>query len=110
MIHCYCFSGAADLEADVVERATAVLGAKPTVCGVSFVRLVSPKKSMMRISFRLPEHSALNVSPLAEYHQTLEHNRAAGDDESEQSNALKRKSTDSNESSEQSKKGKTVEL
>ena len=113
MIHCYCFSGAVDLEADVIERATAVLGVKPTVCTVSYVRLVSPKKSMMRISFRLPEYAALNVSPLAEHHKSLEHNRGSAGDEGEAdaSQAMKRKSSDSDISNQHGiKKGKSVDL
>lgn len=68
-IHCYCFSGAPDLEADVRQRAARVLGSEPAECSVFFVRLVSPKKSMMRISFRLPMHAAVHESPLAEQHR-----------------------------------------
>lgn len=72
-VHCYCFTtaGEANAEADVLQRTAAVLGAPPASASVHFVRLVSPTKWMMRITFRLPEAAALNASPLAAHHQRL---------------------------------------
>jgi tRNA (guanine37-N1)-methyltransferase len=78
-VHCYCFStaGEAHAEADVLQRTAAVLGAPPASAAVHFVRLVSPTKWMMRITFRLPEAAALHASPLAAHHQRLAAEREA---------------------------------
>jgi tRNA (guanine37-N1)-methyltransferase len=53
-IHCYCFSSALDLRADVIARVEGVLGAALTDPSVHEVRHVAPKKDMMYISFVLP--------------------------------------------------------
>jgi len=65
-IHCYGFSKAVDAAQDAVERAELILGTKlenPTVVNV---RLVSPKKWMLRLSFPLPIQHIDDNTPVAE--------------------------------------------
>jgi tRNA (guanine37-N1)-methyltransferase len=61
-IHCYCFSNADDLRADVIARVEAVLGATLTDPEVHEVRHVAPKKDMMYISFVLPTTAFVSVT------------------------------------------------
>lgn len=66
-IHCYCFSRAEDLQADVKKRASQNLGfdlSQEEGVQVYKVRDVAPKKYMMCISFLLPRKVAFGVEDL----------------------------------------------
>jgi len=54
IIHCYTFSKAEDLETDTISQAEKILNRSIERATVSKVRLVSTKKWMMRLSFKLP--------------------------------------------------------
>jgi len=54
IIHCYGFSTAEEGAQDLVEQAEHILGTKIATPTVSMVRLVAPKKRMLRRSFVLP--------------------------------------------------------
>lgn len=61
LVHCYCFSAAHDMEADVIHRASKSLGfslSSQDIVEVYRVRDVSPKKEMLCLSFRLPRQVA----------------------------------------------------
>ncbi|KAJ3412038.1 tRNA (guanine(37)-N1)-methyltransferase [Chytridiales sp. JEL 0842] len=63
IIHCHCFSKEDDCEADVLQRAEAVLGTKlgENLVKIHRVRDVAPKKEMLCISFRLPKAIAFGA-------------------------------------------------
>ncbi|KAI9342796.1 guanine(37)-N1-methyltransferase [Zopfochytrium polystomum] len=63
LIHCYCFSKAADLEADVRERVQEAIGFtfQPGQLKVHRVRDVAPKKEMLCVSFYLPKEVAFEL-------------------------------------------------
>ena len=78
VVHCYCFvkhgsdseldAEAAALEAAALEQVITHLGVgqiSPGTYSVETVRLVSPKKSMMRVSFRLPDEVAYGNDQLS---------------------------------------------
>ncbi|KAJ3056901.1 tRNA(m(1)G37)methyltransferase [Rhizophlyctis rosea] len=60
IIHCHCFSRAADTRTDVIQRVEAIIKAPlgDNVLDVYDVRNVAPNKEMMCISFRLPAEVA----------------------------------------------------
>eukprot|EP00371_Babesia_bovis_P002614 XP_001611261.1 Met-10+ like-protein [Babesia bovis T2Bo] len=54
VVHCYCFSEAADVETDIDARMEGVLGVKIPDKKIVTVRDVSPKKHMYCIEFKIP--------------------------------------------------------
>lgn len=64
VIHCYCFvkckasTESVTLEQDAMELVTTHLGIRPDSYSVMLVRSVAPNKTMMRVSFKLPEQVA----------------------------------------------------
>ncbi|KAJ3284231.1 tRNA(m(1)G37)methyltransferase [Borealophlyctis nickersoniae] len=66
IIHCHCFSRAADATADVTQRVEAIIGTAlgDNLMEVYDVRDVAPNKEMLCISFRLPAEVAF-AEPLS---------------------------------------------
>ena len=58
MVHCYCFSKAADPCADVLQIAERTIGCKLPDATVHVVRDVSPHKLMLCVQFRVPDSVA----------------------------------------------------
>ena len=58
VVHCYCFSKAADPAAEVLQIAEETIGCKLPGATVSVVRDVSPHKLMLCVRFRVPEEIA----------------------------------------------------
>ena len=58
MVHCYCFSKAADPHAEVLAIAEETIGCKLPDATVATVRDVSPHKLMLCVRFRVPDEVA----------------------------------------------------
>ena len=58
MVHCYCFSKAADPAADVIAIAERIMGCTLPDASVHVVRDVSPHKLMLCLEFRVPDSVA----------------------------------------------------
>ncbi|GLE01809.1 hypothetical protein PINS_up010647 [Pythium insidiosum] len=82
-VHCYCFSNAEDVEADVRERAERIMGGKldPERTKFHQVRDVAPKKVMMCISFQLPESIAFSPERRDPKRQKTASSTAAAEEE-----------------------------
>lgn len=82
VIHCYCFSRAADMLADAVTMVEAVIGtslAPDEVVDVYDVRDVAPRKHMICVSFRLPDRVAFAADGGADDAARLERKRTHSD-------------------------------
>eukprot|EP01125_Pyxidicula_operculata_P009781 TRINITY_DN3212_c1_g2_i2.p1 TRINITY_DN3212_c1_g2~~TRINITY_DN3212_c1_g2_i2.p1 ORF type:complete len:384 (+),score=50.23 TRINITY_DN3212_c1_g2_i2:203-1354(+) len=61
-VHCYAFSKAENPEKDILLQSEAILGVKLSDYSLTSVRNVSPKKWMIRISFKVPSTKSGNES------------------------------------------------
>eukprot|EP01112_Ceratiomyxa_fruticulosa_P004051 TRINITY_DN1439_c0_g2_i2.p1 TRINITY_DN1439_c0_g2~~TRINITY_DN1439_c0_g2_i2.p1 ORF type:complete len:448 (+),score=85.48 TRINITY_DN1439_c0_g2_i2:87-1430(+) len=102
VIHCYGFTDAPDLHADILAQITQVLGKAPLNPQVYEVRDVSPKKRMMCVSFNLPD----DLTPLSSSGNNDNSNNNNNNNNSENSDDTSKRKIDGSESSDSSNQEK----